>query len=311
MRCHYVPQFFLKNFATVDDPNSVFAYQRDKEPFKTTANSVAAKNDMYVFSEKATGGKKNAELEGLFAELEGVAKPIIERIIKTARLSLSDQEFGTLCEFFGFLHTRNLAHRELLKNMITTFQKTELKIMAQDPEHLKEVLKRATNKIDADDPAAVERLRDSILNFDQHFKVGYGKENDDYFLKQAVLIGNELIDILFKKKWNLLLAKEGLFFVTSDNPIVLLPPPARPPFYGVGFTNGIVAIPISPHHCLFLTDDEEPSFTAPASDKGMVAINDHILFYAHQFVYAHEKSDDIKKRFQMTKAGAGQTIIVS
>jgi len=47
MRCHYVPQFYLKNFSIHKEDGYIFAYQRNKDTIKTTVNSVAAKNDLY------------------------------------------------------------------------------------------------------------------------------------------------------------------------------------------------------------------------------------------------------------------------
>lgn len=57
MRCHYVPQFYLKNFSIHKEDGYIFAYQRNKDTIKTTVNSVAAKNDLYVFKNVKRGEK--------------------------------------------------------------------------------------------------------------------------------------------------------------------------------------------------------------------------------------------------------------
>ncbi len=149
------------------------------------------------------------------------------------------------------------------------------------------------------------------LNFDKHFKIDFGKKNDDYFLKQSIMIGNHLIDILAEKKWNLVLAKGDDFFVTSDNPVILIRPPEIPQFMGTGFQNGIVAIPISPKHCLWITNGKEPSFTAAMKPEGVKSVNRHLMFFANTFLYGHTISQTIQDDFDKTKSGGGQKIIVS
>ncbi len=139
----------FKNFSVPEKSGYVYAYQRNKRHLLTTVNSVAAKNDLYVFSAKATlDGRENDELEKVFAELEGFTKPIIERVITTSHLDIkSSREFGALCEFFAFLHTRNLAYRQEQKNLAMIIHKMQLKIMAKDPESFRETVRKATKKL--------------------------------------------------------------------------------------------------------------------------------------------------------------------
>jgi hypothetical protein len=312
MRCHYVPQFFLRNFSIPEKPGYVHAYQRSKEPLTTTINSVAAKNDLYVFSANAMiGGEKSNQLESIFSELENATKPIIERIIKTNRLDIkSAREFGILCEFFALLYARNLAFRESQKNLTTAAYKIHLQAIARDPERFREVLKRTMKGKNMDSPEEIERLRDAALNFDKYFKISYGKKNDDYFLKQSILIGNHLIDALADKNWNLLLTNNN-FFISSDNPVTLVRPPGLPNFYGTGFKNGIVAIPISPKHCLWITNEHEHSYTAIAQSEGVAMVNKHIMFFAQKFVYSHTLSPIIERDFAATSDGAGQAVVIN
>lgn len=79
MRCHFVPQCYLKRFSITDKSGYLYAYQRRGKPFETKTASVAAKNDLYVFTDKFTG-KKNDELEKIFSELESLVAPILEKL---------------------------------------------------------------------------------------------------------------------------------------------------------------------------------------------------------------------------------------
>ncbi len=310
MRCHYVPQFYLRNFAISGKPEYVYAYRRKAKPFKTKIGAIAAKNNLYIFRDKKTG-KKSDEIEKMFAWLEGLVAPIIDKIVNQNSFSfssLSSQERGILSEFIAYLHTRNLSFRERQKNLHSAGIKMMMKIKAGDKEVFKQDIKKAKIKIKSD--KEIEELRQSILDFDKHFKIGYGKKNDDYFLKQALLLSLELSPIIFRKEWHLL-ESDNRVFITSDNPVSLIRPENLPPFYGVGFMNGHIAVPLSPYKCLLLKNGKGGAERLKINRDNVNFFNGHIMFYAHKFVYSNLLSKDIENVFNKTKEGASERVIIS
>ena len=48
---HYVPRFYLKNFAVADKPGRVWCYQRNRRPTLRGVKSVASEEDYYSLKE--------------------------------------------------------------------------------------------------------------------------------------------------------------------------------------------------------------------------------------------------------------------
>ena len=171
MRCHYVPQFYLRNFAIPGKPGYIFAYSRKNEQFETTINSVAAKNDLYVLKNK--DGTKDGGLEEMFSRLEGDCHPIIGKLIENKKIDiLREEEKVILSYFIAFLFTRNLSYLAKQKNSHTALMKLIMEVNAKDKENFKKVLKDSKVDIDVNDDQEVEKLRNSIFNFDRILFIG-------------------------------------------------------------------------------------------------------------------------------------------
>jgi len=307
MRCHYVPQFYLKNFTISDESEHIYAYRRKSKPFKTKTRSIVAKNNLYIFKDKKTG-KKSDKVERMFSWLEGVVAPIINRIVNQSSFnisSLSNQDKIILSEFIAYLHTRNLSFREQQKNIHSAGIKMMMKFGADNKEFFKREARDL--KIIKNDEE-IEDLRQSILNFDKHFKIDYGKENDDYFLKNALLLTQRISPAIFYKEWHLLESNNRVF-VTSDNPVSLIRPENLPQFRGVGFRNGYIAVPISQYKCLLLVTGKG-IIKKKANRENVDFLNGHTMFYAHKFIYSNMALKDIENNFNKTKEGASEKVVI-
>lgn len=308
MRCHYIPQFYLNHFSISGKPGYIFAYRRNKRVFETKARNVAAKNDLYIFTDKRTG-RKSDELEKMFSWLEGLTAPLIQKINSGASLSeLKNKDHNVLAEFISYLHVRNLGFRERQKNLANTLLVTQLKILAQNEKEFKKVFvktKHATKDVD--------KMREYALNFEKHFKIDWGKKNDDYFLKQSLLLALEISPIIFYKEWHILDNKTSRVFITSDNPVILIRPQGLPPFYGLGIANSHIVVPTSPNKALLLRTTnkraEDPKIINV--NRGFVeTINRHTMFYAHKFVYSNLLLKDIQKDFDTTQDGRSERVVI-
>ncbi len=184
--------------------------------------------------------------------------------------------------------------------------------MASDKENFKRTLKEATDKIDIENEAEIEELRQSILNFDEHYKVKYGKKNDDFFLKQALELGLKITPIIFNKEWHIIDSSEcGRFFITSDNPVTLIRPQALPAFYGVGMVNGLIALTVSPTKCIFLKNGSSNPTIMSATRDAVDDVNHHIMFFAHKFIYSNMLSKSFQSEFDLTKDGKSEKVVTS
>lgn len=312
MRCHYVPQFYLKNFSIHKEDGYIYAYRRNENVIKTTVNSVAAKNDLYVFTDIKTG-KKSDELEKTFSRLEGICKPIIDKIIAgTPLIELTNSNRNAMAEFLSCMFVRNLSYREMQKNLFIEFSKLQLKLLASNEENFKKTLENiAKEKGETRDEKEIEEIRKSVLNFDENFKIGTGK-NEDYFLRQSIESWMEISEYIFHKEWHVLdCSGSSRVFATSDNPVVILRPENLLPPHGVGIANGHIVMPISPKKCLLLINGNENPSIIKINRKAVDYINKHLMFFAHQFIYSNLLSRDIESGFNETKDGESERIIIN
>jgi hypothetical protein len=308
MRCHYVPQFYLRNFSIPEKREYLFSYGRKGEPFETTINSVAARNNLYILKNK--DGTKDGGLEDMFSMLEGNCEPIIEKIIKFESVDVvSEEEKILLSYFIAFLHTRNLSFLAQQKNTHTALMKTIMKINAEDKEIFREGLKKS--KIKVDNNEEVESLRKSILNFDKEFKIEYPRAGDDYFIANGIEIGNKLVPYVFNKSWGLVISNSSRVFITSDNPVILIKPETLPEFRGHGFINSHIYIPLSPKISLVLTTQKEDIDVVKIKREDVDYFNGLIMYYAHQFVYSNLLSKNIDDTFKQTTEGESERVIVN
>jgi hypothetical protein len=117
--------------------------------------------------------------------------------------------------------------------------------------------------------------------------------------------------MVFYKKWHILESNSNRIFITSDNPVSLIRPRNLPPFYGVGFLTGNIAVPFSPYRCLLLKNDENKKGYLKINKDYVNFFNSHTMFYAHKFIYSNLLSKDIENTFNKTKEGASERIIVN
>ncbi len=214
---HYVPQCYLKNFSFDEKESLVYAYQRKKPIITTNIKNVAAKKNLYTFLDKTTGKKTNVA-EEMLGRLEAAACPVIKKIIKTQKLDLDEKDRGALSQFIAFLATRTISFDAWQKNMSIEMQKQLMIEKARNKDHLKDSFEKAGIKFKNE--KELEDMRQSILDFDKHFKVKFKGENG-YFFKVAIELAMDLTQILFNKHWHLLIANTSRVFITSDNPVAI------------------------------------------------------------------------------------------
>ena len=122
---HYIPEFLLKNF-TDEDGNLWGAHRKTHKPFKTTPGKIFRQRDLYVSHDIAPSTSElqyktdYATREGEISKLEGLAKPIIDQIIESARQkrrpNISDDERRIFKEFFLSIYRRNPTILEQMKD---------------------------------------------------------------------------------------------------------------------------------------------------------------------------------------------------
>lgn len=302
---HYVPQFYLRYFATDEDANAIWAYQRQAEPFKPHVKNVAGEKAFYRFIDSRTG-KESDELEQTYSTMEHLAQGIISSLDTPGPQELSDEDKGNLAYFIATLHVRGLSHRQMTANSMGEMQKVMSQFRATHKESFFEDMRKAGVERTEEE---MEELRQFVLNGEYEVKFN---PRDSYFLKAAMKMGQEIYPVVWAKDIHLIEASPGHTFVTSDNPVSVIPLKPPHPFYGGGgIADGMLTLPISPTRALLLVNPGSIDPGTVMSSTNMTIVNGTTYFRAHRFVFSNTKSTHVQEEFNKTNAGDGQKVVVS
>lgn len=95
-RHHYIPQFFLKYFSS--DGENLWLFDRLKKDYRyQDTRKIAFENKLYTYTVKG----KEENLEGMLSIMEGLAKPIIDKIVERHKITI--QEKADLSMFLAML----------------------------------------------------------------------------------------------------------------------------------------------------------------------------------------------------------------
>ena len=188
---HYVPQFLLRKFGNgKKDQLNVFDKHTNRS-FPTNAKNIASESHFYDFCIE----DQNETLEPMLAQLEGKAKPLLERILDKDSIAVftnTEREF--LCEFLAVQFTRTKAFRE---------QVLDLQRMIGE-----NLLSRANG---CEDRSEVEQL--VKLPNENELKIQTAR-----FMMEAPM---EFGPHFFNKAWLLIATTGKTPFIIGDNPIAL------------------------------------------------------------------------------------------
>lgn len=303
---HYVPRCYLRNFTFDQKESLVYAYQRKKPIIITNIKNIAAKKNLYIFLDKTTGRKTNI-VEKMFGILETAACPVIKKIVRTKELKLDEKEKRALAQFIAFLAVRTLSFDAWQRNMTIELQKQLVAEMARNKDYFKTTLKRVGVKFKNE--KELEDMRQSLLNFDKHFKVEL-KGGEGYFLKVAVELAMELTEILFNKSWHLLISNTSRVFITSDNPVAIQKVRGVPFQLNSGFMYGTVLLTLSPSLCLLIRYKPLKEEILWVGRAQVDSINRSVMLKSGNFVYSNICSKSIKIIYDNIPAGQDRKVII-
>ena len=305
-RHHYVPRCYLKNFSFDKKESLVYAYQRKKPIITVNIKNIAAKKNLYTFLDKTIGKKTNI-VEKMFGILEAAACPVIGKIVKTQKLNLDEKDKGAVSQFIAFLATRTISFDAWQKNMSIGMQKQLMVERARNKDHLKASFERAGIKFKNE--KELEDMRQSILDFDKHFKVEF-KGGEGYFFKIAAELAMELTQILFNKHWHLLISNTSRNFITSDNPVAIQKVEGVPFQFNSGFMYGTVLLALSPSLCLIIRYKPLKNEIMQINRAQVDSINKSVMLKSGNFVYSNISSRDIKNIYDDIPVGQDREVII-
>lgn len=303
---HYLPKnAYLKFFQSPEKPGFVWMYQRGEDPIFVNINNVAKERHLYSFTDE--DGQYNTELESALAEMEAVASKIFEKLNKAeGPILITAQEKLELAYFLAMQVARTPAFRDSLKQQAAEFAKLHMQMLVSN----KDAFTHAVNKVKKERPnipdVSFEEMQEFI--FGEKYTIEMGNKN--YFLKQAIQLGNHIYPTIMMKDMFILKSK-SVEFITSDYPVALIPHPGVPAFYGGGFLMSGILIPIGTNTALFCKnpgnpkeppkkDEQIPLGYREASSAQAREVNKITINHAERFLFGATSDQKIKEIFDKT-----------
>lgn len=122
---HIIPEFYLKYFANPQGYLEVYDSEQDKffEPQKPS--NTGYKKHVYTIEKPDNAKDYNIELA--LSQIEGIAKPILDKLIAQKRIN--SREKSELSLFFALLYQRTIKYLNHMEDFINVLNKSRLKLI--------------------------------------------------------------------------------------------------------------------------------------------------------------------------------------
>lgn len=222
IRQHYVPQFYLKNFANVKDTNNHWIYCFDKTKKEENIYPSNIKN---IAQEKYFYETNSQNIENNLSKIEYDWSNSLNDIIKGNYKTLRNKNIRfNLAMFILIQFIRSLEIRRTISELYIQFNERVNELELKFPEDIQSRIKSDMKN---------ENIKSQHINLLESFP------------------NPEILFCLMHKKWFLIENKTNTNFWTSDNPVVLDNPDGR---MGLLADNIHIYLPLTPRLCLGLLD---------------------------------------------------------
>lgn len=281
-RHHYIPQFFLRSFSI--DGKNLWVFDRYKKEYRyQNIRKIASENKFYSYQ---TQGKKG-NLEKLFSQVEGLASPVLKKIL--SREEITEQEKADFAMFVSVMKVRVPDFKKWTEEGSEKIYKKINQIFFSQKDNVDRMLNKTS--LDLSEKEIAE-----LIAFVTDGKRYYVKFPSNYWLGIMLRISLDIAQLFTCMDWKVLFFNKKYALITSDNPVVLIPPQDYDPnsFYGVGLmTSGArTAFSLTPDICLIITDlKEKPTiqYTDIVDKNVFRSINFMTAQNSDRFVYSPDK----------------------
>lgn len=281
-RQHYVPKFYLKEFATDEtygkkDRAQVHIYDFMNEE-KNIRNIKTIAYEQYLYSPKNEEHNRSSYMEDKLADLESLMSQIWKDFANT-RMGLSPSMKKGISLFIATLilrHPENIDKNKEMKNFLYT------EIMKSLPKGKTKFTFIAKDK---DSIIEVKEMEDA-LNASQY-------DESMFFIENIEYLATTIVEQLIKKKWSIIASEEKVF-ITSDRPVIISN--SQTGLRGVGSKGVVVSLPLSPTRLLLLEDNinnEEDLFEYPLKKGHAPLFNSPIWSNAYRYIIGHKDIEEV------------------
>lgn len=279
---HYVPKFYLKEFATSEtygkkDKAQIHIYDLNNEK-KSIRNIDTVAYERYLYSPQDEKNNRSFYMEDKLAGLENTISKIWGEFVNN-QVGLSPSMKKGVALFISTLilrHPDKLAEYKEFKNFCYT---EVMKNLPEGDTKFTFVVKGQESVID------ITEVEDSINASSFHESM--------FFIENIEYLATTIIEQLIKKKWSIIASEEKVF-ITSDRPVIISN--AKTGLLGVGSKGVVISLPLSPTRLLILEDNinNEENLTEYPLNKGHSSFyNGPIWSNAYRYVIGHKDTEEV------------------
>lgn len=284
-RHHYVPAFYLAGFTRVRKRDDQFAvYDREKNEFRTQTPDTSAHQRFYYATERERG-ERDLSIEKFLSDLEGAAKPLIDKLEN--QVAISDDERATLALFFALLHTRVPQFERFVNEMADLTQKTINRLRYPTVEDVRTAMCDVGRERPFP-PSANAEDAFRMLTGDEFRFAPHRNDTIKMMLRMAIDIGG----IFDQLTWHIGHTEPESQFLTLDAPVVLLPPLDWTGERGYGFmTPGtMILIPLTARCALFMENAGMVVEHRVMPDEGVHLNNKAMVSHSERYVFGKDRA---------------------
>jgi hypothetical protein len=289
-RNHYLPQFYLRFFATEKNGQLWVYDKQNPEPRLQSPKATAIEVDLYTLVDKH--GVENDQLERMFSGLESQTRPILNRWVTNAT-AIKRSEIGPVAEFLAVMHLRVPRNLAAIREFGGKFTMEYFKKKAQDAAWFNQSYERIVKSTGEPAKIPTEQMRQMMLSPEKHYKLQMDRQ---YAL---ITTFNQLMPIfeeLVSMSWSICEAPEGIFFVTSDAPVNVFAMTGEwQALFGAGF--GLpqveVTFPLSASKSLCISRKRYPPVYRATGNR-IIELNRRCVVQAERFLISPYRSNRVK-----------------
>ncbi|MBI5867331.1 MAG: DUF4238 domain-containing protein [candidate division Zixibacteria bacterium] len=280
-RQHTIPKFYLTNFTDKRQGRDglLWRYERGgNDPVRMSPSNAAVIKDFYLATD--VDGKEHNLFEEHLFKVEEVTAPVIRAIIEDGTYP-DDDGHAALSLFVASMLYRTTAFRKESDDFALSAFEALVFEKAKDKERFHSDLREAKNK-GLDPNIDPEQMRQFILKREYSLKPNVNLSLQAYYVLYA-----ELANVVALMRHTIMVAKSGVEFLTSDNPVTVISSHIPTGTWG-GDLHRVgtqISLPLSPQYVYFSSWDGPCSFSScqPAMERN---INKRTACRAHHYVFS-------------------------
>lgn len=239
-RQHYLPRFYLHGFTGGSGSLAVYDRETNVTRSQQPANTAVVG---HLYTGVDQEGRKRFEFEQFLSKIEGLAAPIIPKLVDGEELS--EDERVDLAYFVAFSACRTPAMLDRVKDFNSQMVRRVAKGLFLDVAGVKEILRSKHGAAISEDELEEEARKASEFIMSDRYKV---TTNHRWAVGVSAMVASDIADIFVNRDWIVIhRSDDRRSFITTDYPVILeATEPRERLFRGVGYANmdALVLMPL-------------------------------------------------------------------